>query len=338
MKASQPPSPAPMGRGRPELPDAADAGMTAGVSWGGRATMLRHLPEPIIGALTLLLIVLNTIVWAVPVYVLTLMKVLVPASALRRRCERALIRCAEGWIGVNNGVIGRTQDTQWDVRGLAGLERDGRFLVSANHQSWADILVLQRVFNRRIPFLKFFLKQELIWVPILGLAWWGLDFPFMKRYSSEFLEKHPELRGKDLETTRRMCERFREQPVSVVNFLEGTRFTPKKHADQRAPYTNLLRPKAGGVAFILSAMGDTLQHMLDVTIAYTGGRPTLWQFVCGQVPRITVLVERRPIPTDLQQGDYLNDPAFRDHMQSWVRQLWADKDTHMGRLLEDHAT
>ena len=65
--------------------------------------------------------------------------------------------------------------------GGADLRVDGHYLVLANHQSWVDIPVLQRVFNRRIPLLRFFLKRQLFWVPVLGLAWWALDFPFMRR-------------------------------------------------------------------------------------------------------------------------------------------------------------
>ena len=104
------------------------------------------------------------------------------------------------WIGVNSAMIRLfTRGHDWRIDGVEHLRRDGRYLVLANHQSWVDIVVLQDVFNRRIPFLKFFLKQQLIWVPVLGLAWWALDFPFMRRYTREELERHPEWRGRDVE-------------------------------------------------------------------------------------------------------------------------------------------
>ena len=133
---------------------------------------------------------------------------------------------AEGWIGTNNAMFRLMGSLPLDTRGLEGLSTREWYLVVSNHRSWVDILVLQAVFNRRIPFLKFFLKQQLIWVPFLGLAWWALDFPFMRRHSPEYLEKHPEQRGKDLDVTRRACEKFRLIPTSVMNFVEGTRFTP----------------------------------------------------------------------------------------------------------------
>ena len=56
----------------------------------------------------------------------------------------------------------------WDVEGVETLDRSEWYLVLANHQSWVDIAVLQRIFHRKIPFLKFFIKKELLWLPILG--------------------------------------------------------------------------------------------------------------------------------------------------------------------------
>lgn len=285
------------------------------------------------GATTLALIALNTFVWAIPIYLGIFLKLLSPRGRARDAVRAGLIPLAEGWISVNNAVLALARTTRWEVRGLEGLRHDGRYLVNANHQSWADILVLQRTFNRVIPFLKFFIKHELIWVPVLGLAWWGLDFPFMKRYSSAVLEKHPELRGKDLETTRRMCREMGDQPLSLMNFLEGTRFTDAKHDDQDSPYRHLLKPKAGGIAFVLGSIGESLDGMLDVTIVYHGDRPTFWQFLCGRVARVSVDVRERRLPVELLSRDYLTDQRFRDDMQAWVRELWSEKDARIDGML-----
>ena len=278
------------------------------------------------GTLTLALIVINTIFWAIPLYAGIVLKLIVPLRAWRDGWQRLLVPLAESWISVNNFVLTAAATTKWDLRGLEGLRRDGRYLVNANHQNWADVLVLQRTFNGHIPFLKFFIKQELIWVPVLGLAWWGLDFPFMKRYSREVVEKHPELRGKDLETTAKMCRRLRGQPFAITNFLEGTRFTPEKRDRQQAPYRNLLRPKAGGLAFVLGAIGESIDSMLDVTIVYEGSDNTLWEFLCGRVERVVVDVRERRLPRELLTRDYNEDELFREQIQSWVRDLWAEKD------------
>lgn len=221
--------------------------------------------------------------------------------------------------------------TRWSIEGISQLRSQQNYLVLCNHQSWVDIPVLQKVFNRRIPFLRFFLKSQLIWVPLLGQAWWALDFPFMRRYSSKTLAEHPERRGKDLEATRRACAKFRQLPVSVMNFVEGTRFTAAKHAAQSSPYRNLLRPRAGGVAFALDAMGDALQAILDVTVVYPDGRPGFGDLLAGRVHDIRVHVRELPITAALR-GDYQSDAQFRERFQRWMNALWEAKDERITRL------
>lgn len=288
-----------------------------------------------VGVLATVFAVLNTVFWAIPIYLVTLVRILLPFPAARSACDGVLTRLAEYWIASNNAALAALHSTTWQVEGLEHLDPEASYLINSNHQSWTDIVVLQRVFNRRVPFLRFFIKQELFWVPVLGIAWWALHFPFMKRYSAETIAKHPELRGKDLATTRRVCQRLRGTPVSILNFLEGTRFTPEKQAQQQSPYVYLLRPKSGGFAFVLAAIGDQLKSMLDVTIVYPGGRPSFWDFLCGRVHSVVVHVEERAIPPDVLTGDYSQDEHFRARFQAWVNELWLEKDSVIARLLED---
>ena len=295
--------------------------------------MFATLPRLIRIPLALLLLIVNVVLHVTPLFVLALLKVIVPVRPVRLGLSRALVVIAESWIAVNSAMFEWFTRTRWQVEGLAGLRRDGSYLVLCNHQSWVDIPVLQKVFNRRIPFLRFFLKSQLIWVPLLGPAWWALDFPFMKRYSKETLARHPELQGKDREATRQACEKFRHLPVSVMNFVEGTRLTPAKHATQSSPYRHLLRPKAGGVAFVLDAMGDALHAILDVTIVYPGGAGTMLDLIAGRVRDIRVHVRELPIERDLR-GDYEQDAAFRERFQTRINALWQDKDARIGLMRE----
>jgi 1-acyl-sn-glycerol-3-phosphate acyltransferase len=285
------------------------------------------------GVVTASLMALNVIAWCLVLFTVAIAKFILPIPAWRRGLSRAMTALAEGWIGCNNAIFHLMGSLPLEPRGLEGLSTREWYLVVSNHRSWVDILVLQAVFNRRIPFLKFFLKQQLIWVPFLGIAWWALDFPFMRRYSSAHLAKHPEDRGKDLEVTRRACEKFRLIPTSVMNFVEGTRFTPAKHAATKSPYRNLLPPRAGGVSFVLSAMGGMLNSKLDVTIAYTTGTPSFWDLCCGRVGTVRVDVQRRVIEDWLAAGDYTNDPAFRERFQAWLGGVWAEKDARLDRML-----
>jgi 1-acyl-sn-glycerol-3-phosphate acyltransferase len=294
--------------------------------------MLAWLPGAIRIPLAVLLLVLNIIMHVVPLLAFTLIKLLLPVPTLRRGLSRVLVVIAESWIGVNNFLFELFTRTRWDVVGLEGLRTDGNYLVLCNHQSWVDIPVLQKVFNRRIPFLRFFLKSQLIWVPLLGPAWWALDFPFMKRYSREKLLRHPQLQGKDMAATRRACEKFRHMPVSVMNFVEGTRFTRAKHDAQSSPFRHLLRPKAGGVAFVLDAMGEALHAIVDVTIVYMDGPCTMMDLFAGRVRHVQVEVRELPIGPELR-GDYDHDMTFRGRVKAWVRDLWRDKDARIERML-----
>jgi 1-acyl-sn-glycerol-3-phosphate acyltransferase len=280
-----------------------------------------------------LLIALSTVLHVVPLLIVSLLKAVLPSVRLRRAADPVLTSIAESWIGVNSWAVDRFTGTRVVAEMDAGLRMDGHYLMLANHQSWVDIVVLQKVFNRRIPFMRFFLKQQLIWVPLLGLAWWALDFPFMGRYTKKQIARRPELAGRDIEATRRACGKFREIPVTVVNFVEGTRFTPAKHARQGSGYRHLLKPKSGGVAFVLDAMGQGLHAILDVTVAFPGGRPTLVDLLSGRVREVRVHVRQRAIPGELLGGDYQHDRAFRARFQQWMNRVWREKDAEMERLL-----
>jgi 1-acyl-sn-glycerol-3-phosphate acyltransferase len=296
--------------------------------------MIHALPAPLRGLIATSLLVLNTLFWVPVLLLFALLKLLVPGRSMRLWVDPLLLRIAEAWIAGNSAWMRLTQRTAWDVQGLDDLNPRSWYLVTANHQSWVDILVLQHLLSRRIPLLKFFLKQQLIWVPVMGLAWWALDFPFMRRHSEAYLQKHPEMRGRDQATTRRACEKFALVPTSVMNFLEGTRFTTGKHARQQSPYRHLLKPKTGGMAVALHAMGDKFQAVLDVTIVYPDGVPSFGQFLSGRVPRVVVRVNALPVPAHLVGADYGGDAAVRQAFQQWVHQLWLTKDARIDALLD----
>jgi 1-acyl-sn-glycerol-3-phosphate acyltransferase len=291
------------------------------------------LPPFARGVLATTLLILNTLFWCALLLVFAVIKLVLPFDAVRKRVDPLLNGIATCWIACNSGWMALTQNTRWDVQGIDSLRHDGWYLVNCNHQGWADIFVLQHLLNRRIPLLKFFLKQQLIWVPVIGLAWWALDFPFMKRLGKSQLRARPKLRSQDHDATRRACEKFALVPTSVMNFAEGTRFTPRKHQAQASPYAHLLKPKAGALALALNAMGEQFQSLVDVTIAYPGGCPTFWQFLCGRTSAIEVRVRELPIPADFCRGDYSGDSHFRARFQRWLDELWREKDLQLAQLL-----
>jgi 1-acyl-sn-glycerol-3-phosphate acyltransferase len=298
---------------------------------------LAFLPPPGRKAVSFLLLALNTAVCATVLLSLAIVKLVVPAKAVRQRIDPLLNAVARWWIVGNEIWIGLAQRVEWSVRGAEGLRRDEWYLVESNHQSWVDIFVLQKVLSPRIPMLKFFLKRELIWVPLIGLAWWALDFPFMRRYSSEYLAAHPEKRGEDLARIRKSCERFSLVPTAVMNFLEGTRFPSSRHATEESPFCHLLRPRAGGIALALNAMGERFHSLLDVTLFSPGGAPGFGDLLGGRLREVVVVIRELDLPTDLLGGDYASDPAYRSRAQSWVYDLWNDKDRLLDQLATDHA-
>lgn len=294
--------------------------------------LIRWLRQIFTAATLMVLMLINTVVLIGPMMLVALLKLATRGRA-RRACSQWVMLIAELWAEISKAIFARLLPTHWDIRGQQGLKRSGSYLVLSNHQSWVDIPALVMALNRRTPYFKFFLKRELLWVPFLGLAFWALDYPFMRRYSKQTLKRHPELRDKDLETTREACKKFRDLPVTVVNYVEGTRFTVAKKQAQQSPYRNLLKPKAGGMAYTLSVMGDCLDELLDVTIVYPPGPPPgFWCLISGQLPWVLVDIQRRPLDPWLWQGDYGEDPAFRAQFQAWLGAQWQRKDEYIDDL------
>lgn len=285
---------------------------------------------------TIIFLLANLVLVGTPVALLGIVKFAVqftaPRSRLRTRVILLLARIAEQWVANNNRIFDWTLPTRWQVTGIpADLRADGHYLLISNHQSWVDIVVLFRVFHKRMAFLRFFMKRELIWFPIVGQGCWALEYPLMSRYSPEYLQQHPEKRGKDLETTRRACQRYRHMPVAVANFVEGTRFTAEKRDDQESPYAHLLRPRLGGISYVLASLGDQLDAVFDVTVAYST-EPTFWKFVTGRIATIRVHVRKLDVPAEFFTPAITEPGPARERFRAWMDQLWREKDV---LLVED---
>tara|TARA_B100000519_G_scaffold129877_1_gene112203 strand:+ start:118 stop:987 length:870 start_codon:yes stop_codon:yes gene_type:complete len=279
------------------------------------------------GLFAVSLMTLNTLIFCPILYVAALLR-LGGGPEHRGRVTRLMNTLAECWIDNNNRLLDLTRRIEIDANITLGLERNKWYLVFCNHQSWTDILILQRVLRGHIPMLKFFIKHQLLYVPVLGFAWWLLDFPVMRRYSKEVLARRPELAGKDLEATARSSQKFAMTPVAVLNFLEGTRFTPAKHTSQASPFTHLLRPKSGGAALVVNTLGERIECVVDVTIRYSGPFG-FWDFLCGRTGPIRVTARTRPVPQEFIGRSYEHDPAHKAAFQQWVSRIWEEKDAQL---------
>lgn len=245
------------------------------------------------------------------------------------KVDQTNIQITNSWLSVNNWLIDHVlPNTHWDISIEDGLElsMQGRYLMTCNHQSWVDTTVNQYFGLTRMPLTRFFTKWELIFIPFVGQAFKILGFPMMKRHTKEQIAKNPALKDRDMLEARKSCEQLLSQPFTLLNYLEGTRFTQEKHDQQQSPYQHLLKPKAGGLALALNILGNEIDALMDMTIVYPDGAPGYGEFWLGEVPRIAVNLRKIDIPDWVLGGDYEEDAAYRERFQDWVHQLWTEKD------------
>ena len=284
--------------------------------------------ENIKGVLGFLAVVINTLFWCLFLLTIAIFKLLIPTESWKRLCTKLIINIGECWIFCNGLWIQALHRPRWNVEGFEELDSSNWYLAVANHQSWADIFVLQGITNRKIPMLKFFMKHVLIWVPVIGLAWWALDMPFLKRYTKEEIQKNPELRGKDIKAMEKSFERYSRYPVSIFSFAEGTRFTKEKKDNQLSQFEYLLNPKIGGIGLTLTTM-PYIKLLLDFTIHYEDERRSFWDFLCGRMSKADVRVRQINIPDNLLGKNYEDDPIFRENLKEWVYDIWSDKEKYL---------
>ena len=137
------------------------------------------------------LVIINTVFWSCIVFVFTGIKLVLPGGSARQFCSKMILYFSSQWIACNNFFIEHIARVPIEVRWEGNPNQESQYLVIANHQSWVDILVLQKVFLHKAPFLRFFLKKELFWLPFLGLAFWALDFPFYEPLFERIPRKIP---------------------------------------------------------------------------------------------------------------------------------------------------
>lgn len=280
------------------------------------------------GIVSLALVSLNTVLACIPLFGMALVRAPCTGAA-RRALNRHMDRIIDLWVG-NNTLIFRALNlthihVQW--QGSEHLARDRWYLVVSNHQTWADIMVLQNSLLNRIPPLKFFTKRQLLWIPLVGVAMWLLGFPYVRRATREAIERDPTLLERDRRSTLDACEKFRDHPTSVLNFLEGSRFTRAKHAAAGSRFQHLLNPKLGGASYVVDALKDRLAGLVDVTISYPAGVPTFWDLLKGRCREVRVLVQCHELPGEVRSA--ADSEAVRAALKPWIEGLWQEKDKRL---------
>lgn len=278
----------------------------------------------------------NSFGGSIPLWLMGVGKIITGAPI----ADKTVIKIANHWISSNNALIDNMLPRKdWRISLPDDVNTEGKYLLISNHQSWVDTSIVQYISEKRLPLTRFFTKFELIYIPIVGQAFYFLDFPMMRRHSKEAVAKNPALKGQDIEEAKRACALLKDKPFTLLNYLEGTRFTQAKHEQQKSPYTHLLKPRAGGLSLAINALGSETDGLLDMTIVYPDGVPTYSDLWKGNIKRLGVDVRYLDIPAELfagiKRGGYENDEQVKAQMFAWIEQVWRDKDQRISDMLAD---
>ncbi|MBW1782825.1 MAG: 1-acyl-sn-glycerol-3-phosphate acyltransferase [Deltaproteobacteria bacterium] len=291
-----------------------------------------RLVYPLKGVLPFLVVAGNLSFWICPLFVLALFKLLVPVKETQVFCYRMMSRIYNVAVWIDDQLLWRVMGLRMEVRGLEHLDQNKLYLVLANHQSWADIFILQSLLNFKAPIPKFIFKRQLLFMPVVGLICWAYDFPAVSRYTKEEIVKSPYRKGQDRKSLQASLLQFHKTPGSIVNFAEGTRYASLKARHRQSPYRFLLPPKVGGLTVILQSMGDQLHQILDLTLAYECPQFNFWDFLRGKCRRIIVQVRHiAPEEAFNRSRPYLKDILPAEAAQ-WIHRLWEEKDQTLQKL------
>ena len=288
------------------------------------------------GLIASILTIFNAVFWAFLFYPVLILKLLT-FNRFNKLSQKIFNWIGNQWNAGNSLIARVIHGIEFDVHGLDNPEisPDKSYLIICNHQAYTDIFVLGFVLNRRVPFVKYFLKQKFIWyLPFIGICLWGLDFPFVKGYSREQLRKRPELAGEDLKRVLKVCEKYKSYPTALLNFVEGHRRNSKRTPEmEKSPYKNLLKPNGVGLAIARNILQDVLTGVLDITIVYQGDRSSFKDLFSGKIRNAKVVIEFIPI-SEVPLEDNPNPKALPKKMQRWLKKRWEIKDQILTRELD----
>ncbi|MCY3859833.1 MAG: acetyltransferase [Gammaproteobacteria bacterium] len=273
----------------------------------------------LVGGFSAFVVAMTTVLVCIPLYVLGILRLVIPITRFRRWLAYPMDVVIDVWVSSFRWLIStcRLIDIRVEIPPQLR-DRNNWQVIVCNHQSWVDIVVLQVSFRDFAPVLKFFTKRELIWVPFVGLAMWFLGFPYVYRARSSGSSLSTTQRETNETVLKREGRRFLEKPVSVINFVEGTRFTLAKRDARGSPYGNLLQPRRGGLLQTLVVLEDRVETVLNATIRYRGRVPGFWELLSGQADGVELVVKEIPKPSTDQ-----------DALTSWLNDLWSEKDRQL---------
>ena len=300
--------------------------------------MLSFLPSPLIFIINMTMISIASCLLALPLIFLALIRLILPFKVVLDTVDALNQLVFRGFCVHNNLLMRITTKVKWDIQGVENVKVNGSCIIISNHLSWTDIVMICHIYRGRIPITKFFLKQSLIFIPIIGQACYAIGMPFLRRYTRAQILKNPKLKTKDLDSTRKACQSLLVYPSSLVNFVEGTRFTKAKARSCKSPYQNLMPPKAASLAVALGMIGKNIDCLLNTTILYpdhNGQGSIFYALLCGRLDRVIARVEviDKEFIEQKLVGDYIGDKQFKRSFTNELRSIWQKKDEQIANLL-----
>lgn len=291
---------------------------------------MNKLKRFVVGILTFFAILTILSIALIPLVIINIPRI-IPNKKLKQKLGSISNKMGTATVGAIAISLSLLHQLEWEFEIPENLSINDWYIAMSNHQSWADIFILLIAGHKKIPLLKFFMKKELQWIPIIYLVHKTIDMPFLHRHSPEQIKANPELKKLDFENAKTAAKRFSRNPSTAFSFAEGTRFSQFKHLEQQSPYPNLLKPKVGALSIALSGMPE-VKTLIDFTIVYSSNKRTAWQFLCGDLNKAKIIAKTYKIPKNLQSYTYENKSEYRKQFQLFIDEIWQKKQSMISEL------
>ncbi|KAG1437441.1 hypothetical protein G6F56_013104 [Rhizopus delemar] len=126
-------------------------------------------------------------------------------------------------------------------------------------------------------------------------------------------------------------------PAWIINYVEGSRLTPKKLSEAQAfskernypVLNNLLLPRVKGFASCVRQLRKThVQYVYDLTLAYRQKAPSILRV------HTRSLTPEYEFHVHVQRYAIQDLPLDETEMGHWLRYLWLEKDRRLSELNE----
>jgi 1-acyl-sn-glycerol-3-phosphate acyltransferase len=268
------------------------------------------IPRHLISILSFTFITVNLLFWLPVLLIVAVTRLLLPyhqiiklTSTLVDQVYRIAVNIDAWWMRKVLGIRFVIED---ETNVLGTLEKTDSPLIISNHRSWFDVFILQTLVSSRGPILKFLIKAELLWVPVLGWVCIALNFPSLKRKGDITS------RQKDLQVAQSASLQLNATPGALLIFPEGTRFSEKKRDYRNSPYNSLLTPKPGGFKIIHQSLPESTM-IIDFSIRYHRGDDNCWRCMSGLLNEVHIKV------SSVTSDDVRNS-------LEWLDNRWLQKD------------